>query len=94
MGDRSKLNRDIILALLIDEKANHEYFAHKYNISNKIKKLDKLAFNLDKVEKNRDYLDKDLIKNIYINGKDQLILLNLLNYAKNSKIKLNEFEKT
>ncbi len=96
VGDRSKLNRDIILAtLLIDEKANHEYFAHKYNISNKIKKtLDKLAFNLDKVEKNRDYLDKDLIKNIYINGKDQLILLNLLNYAKNSKIKLNEFEKT
>ncbi len=96
VGDRSKLNRDIILAtLLIDEKANHEYFAHKYNISNKIKKtLDKLAFNLDKVEKNKDYLDKDLIKNIYINGKDQLILLNLLNYAKNSKIKLYEFEKT
>ena len=96
VGNRSKLNRDIILAtLLIDEKANHEYFAHKYNISNKIKKtLDKLALNLDKVEKNKDYLDKDLIKNIYINGKDQLILLNLLNYAKNSKIKLYEFEKT
>ena len=32
-------NRDLILAiLLIDEKNNQEYFCHKYNVSNELKK--------------------------------------------------------
>ena len=35
----SEINADILLAvMLIDEKDNHEYFIHKYNASNKIKK--------------------------------------------------------
>ena len=48
--DHSKLNKEILLAvLLIDEKDNHEYFIHKYNVSNKIKeKL--IRFALDLVE--------------------------------------------
>jgi tRNA nucleotidyltransferase/poly(A) polymerase len=38
--NHSQINRDILLAvLLIDEKNNHEYFAHKYNISNELKKI-------------------------------------------------------
>ena len=90
-----ELNRDVFLAtLLIDERDNHEYFAHKYNISNKMKKtLNICASNMSKIEKNKDYFEQDLIKNIYINGKDQLILLNFLNFAKNSKIKQNDFLK-
>mgnify|MGYP003327692756 CR=1 FL=1 len=33
----SEINRDIVLsALLIDEKDNHEYFIHKYNVSKKL----------------------------------------------------------
>ena len=34
----SQVNKNILLAvLLIDDKDNHEYFAHKYNIANNIK---------------------------------------------------------
>jgi len=41
--NHTEVNRDILLAiLLIDEKDNHEYFAHKYNISNNLK--EKLNF--------------------------------------------------
>ena len=44
-----QLNKDILLSvLLIDKKDNHEYFAHKYNVPNKLKlSLEKLAKNLN-----------------------------------------------
>ena len=36
--DYTQVNKELLLAvLLIDEKNNHEYFAHKYNVSNNIK---------------------------------------------------------
>ena len=36
--DYSHLNRNLLLAgLLIDDKNNHEYFGHKYNISNSVR---------------------------------------------------------
>ncbi len=89
-----KLNKDIILSiLLIDEKDNHEYFSHKYNVSNKLKlSLEKLAKNLNLAQNNKDFFYKDLLKNIYLNGKNHLITLNILNYACNLKIKLQEFK--
>ena len=85
----SEIDKDLLLAiLLIDEKDNHEYFTHKYNTSNKIKEnLKKLAFDLKKIKKNKDYFYKDLIKNIYLNSKNYLINLNLLNFSINSKVR-------
>ncbi len=92
----NQLNKDIILAiLLIDEKDNHEYFAHKYNISNKLKNnIEKLASNLTEIQENKNFFNKDLIKNIYIYGKNNLISLNFLNFTINSKIKLQDFSET
>ena len=89
----SKLNRIIMLAvLLIDEKDNHEYFSHKYNTSNKLKNdLAKFAFNLSEIRKNKNYFDKDLLKNLYISGKEHLIALNLINFTNNPKIKFQDF---
>ncbi len=89
----NQLNKDIILAtILIDEKDNHEYFGHKYNISNKLKNdLDNLASNLNEIQKNKDFFYKDLLKNIYIYGKNNLISLNFINFTINSKIKLQDF---
>ena len=91
-----QLNKDILLSvLLIDEKDNHEYFAHKYNVPNKLKlSLEKLAKNLNLAQNNKDFFYKDLLKNIYLNGKNHLITLNILNYACNPKIKLQEFTNT
>jgi len=92
----SELNRDILLSvLLIDEKDNHEYFIHKYNASNKIKEtLGKFSKNLAKLKNNKDFFEKDLIKNAYINGKNHLIALNLIYFSINSKVKINNFSKT
>ena len=92
----SELNRDILLAiLLIDEKENHEYFLHKYNVSNKIKgALERFNKNLYKIKNNKDFFEKDLIKNVYLNGKNHLIALNIVNFSINSKVKINHFLKT
>ena len=93
--DYSLLNRDILLAvMLIDGKDNHEYFAHKYNVSNKIKNnLAKLTFNLNEIKKNRNFFEEDLPKNIYFEGKNHLIALNIINFSNNKKMKLHDFSK-
>ena len=91
----SNINKDLLLAvLLIDDKNNDEYFSHKYNVSSKIKEtLKKLSSNLIEVKKNKNFFDKDLIKNIYFYGKEHLINLNIINFSINSKIKIDEFSK-
>jgi len=56
--------------LLIDEKDNFEYFCHKYNISNKLKKeLSFISNNYIKFKKEKNYLKQDLKKNTYKLGK-------------------------
>ena len=89
----SQINREILLAiLLIDEKNNHEYFAHKYNISNDIKEnLSLYAKDLKLLTENKDFFDKDLEKNIYLSDKNYLINLNILNFIINSKNKFKDF---
>ncbi len=94
--DFSLINDDILLAvLLLDGKDNHEYFAFKYNIPKKVKEnLEKVALNLNQIRKDKNFLSKDLHKNIYKNGKKYLIALNLINFSINSKIKVDEFNDT
>ncbi len=91
----SNINVDILLAvLLIDEKNNHEYFIHKYNTSNKIKDtLEKFNKNLSKLKNEKEFFEKDLAKNAYLNGKNHLIALNLINFSINSNVKLLNFSK-
>ena len=92
----SKVNEDILLAvMLIDDKENHEYFIHKYNASNKIKEtLEQFNKNLIKLKNDKEFFEKNLIKNVYLNGKNHLIALNLINFSINSKVKINDFNKT
>ena len=92
---QSELNRDILLGiLLIDEKDNHEYFLHKYNASNKIKNmLEKFSKNLIKLRSDKHFFEKDLVKNVYLDGKNHLIALNLINFSINSKVKEKDFSK-
>ncbi len=93
--NNTELNRDILLGtLLIDEKDNYEYFIHKYKASNKIREtLEKLKKNLLILKSNKDFFEKDLIKNLYLNGKNHLIALNLIYYSMNSKVKIIDFSK-
>ena len=92
----SEVNLDILLAvLLIDEKNNHEYFIHKYNASNKTKEvLERFEKNFMKLNNDKEFFERDLIKNIYFNKKNHLIALNLVNFAINSKVKIKDFSKT
>ncbi len=92
----SEVNIDILLAvMLIDEKENHEYFIHKYNVSNKTKEtLEKFNKNLIKLKNDKEFFEKNLIKNAYFNGKNHLVALNLINFSINSKVKINDFTKT
>ncbi len=93
--DYSQPNRSLLLAtLLIDDKNNHEYFSHKYNVSNNIKdNLNLFANNLKLIRENKDFFNQDLEKNIYFYGKNHLIDLNILNYIINGKMKLKDFSK-
>ena len=92
----SKVNLDILLAvLLIDEKDNHEYFIHKYNAPNKIKEiLRKFNKNLKELKNDKEFFEKDLMKNVYSLGKNHLVALNLINFSINSKVKSNDFSET
>ena len=94
--DYIQVNRELLLAvLLIDEKNNHEYFAHKYNVSNNIKEnLHISAKNIILIKGNKYFFNKDLKKNIYLNGKNHLINLNILNFVINEKLKFKDFSET
>ena len=89
----SKINLNLLLAiLLIDKDSNHEYFCHKYNVSNDIKDdLNLLAKNLKLLQNNKDFFTKDIEKHIYLNDKSHLINLNIINFTANSKYNLKNF---
>ncbi len=93
--NQSELNKYILLGvLLIDEKDNHEYFLHKYNVSNKIKEsLIKFNKDLTELKKEKDFFEKDLMKNVYLKGKNHLIAINLIYFSMNQKVKLKDFSK-
>ena len=89
----SSFDKKTLLAiLLIDESNNHEYFSHKYNVSNNLKEtLNLLSKNSINAKKNKEFFGKDLKKKIYFFGRKHLISLNLLFFTINKKLKLRNY---
>ena len=79
------INSDIIFAsMLLDSSNNHQYFFHKYNVSNEIKNNLNLYSELLKIIKsNKEFFLKDLKKNIFLYGKEKIkrvfIIYNTIN---------------
>ena len=91
--DYPQITLNLLLAvLLIDDQSTHEYFSHKYNIPKNIKdNLNSLAKNLKLLQENKSFFNKDLEKNIYLNKKNYLINLNILNFVVNPNLKFKDF---
>ncbi len=80
-----------LAVLLIDQNDSHEYFLHKYNVSNDIKNnLNLMSVNFKNTQSNKKFFQRDLKKNIYFFGKDHLITLNALYFSSVEKIKLKD----
>ena len=91
--NQSNFDKITLLAvLLIDETNNHEYFSHKYNVSNELKEdLNLVAKNFINLQKNKEFFIKNLKKNIYFFGKTHLMKLNTLYFASSKKTKLKNY---
>ncbi len=87
-----KFSKEILLSImLIDEKDNHEYFSHKYNISSNLKdQLDLIAKNFKNLQIDKNFFLSNLRKNAYFFGKKHLLELNTLYFSINKK-KLNDY---
>ena len=73
--------------LLIDSKKSHEYFIHKYNTSNKINEILKLINkNYENLNKDKDFFKKNLKRNIFKVGVDNMKILLCLYLLDKKKI--------
>ncbi len=86
-------NTEILLLsiLLIDLKANHEYFSHKYRVSNKIlNNLNLLGnkFKESKIEK--EFFKKNLKSNLYSIGLKNLKILFSLHLLDKNKVPIKD----
>ena len=73
--------------LLIDLKNNHEYFSHKYNVSNKIRENLALLGNKFKISRDdKEFFKNNLKNNLYALGKKNLKILFSLNLLDKKKI--------
>ena len=83
-------NPELIFSiLLVDEKDNYEYFCHKYKVSNNLKKnLAFIANSYVKCKNEKDFLKKDLKKNIYNYGKENIRMLIKFIYCTEIKLSI------
>ena len=89
LSNSDLLNLDPILvlaALLVDDSSNHEYFCHKYKVSNDIlDRLSILANNFKEYKSDKNFFKNNLRKNIYFLGKNRMKDLALFIFLDNKK---------
>ncbi len=81
------VDRSLIFAsMLLDFSNNHEYFFHKYNVSNEIKNnLNLYSKLLKEIKSNEDFFSRNLKKNIFFYGKEQIKRVFLIHNVVNKK---------
>ena len=86
-------NSEILLLsiLLIDLKDNHEYFCHKYKVSNKTRdNLKLLGSKFKELQTDKEFFKKNLKNNAYNMGLSNLKILFTLNLLNKKKISNKE----
>ncbi len=91
-NDLEKIDVNLILSiLLIDKTNNHEYFCHKYKVSNLIKeKLNSLAEIFLLFQSDKNFIKNNLRKNIYLFGKKNIKLFFYFLFFSNEKMLIKE----
>ena len=90
-----EIDRNIIFSsMLLDYSNNHQYFFHKYNISNEMKDdLNLYAKLLKEIKFNEEFFSKELKRNIFLYGNEQIknifLIYNIV-IKKNLNSKINE----
>jgi len=92
---RDRYDNYLILAsLILDQTNNHEYFCHKYKMSNSIKNRFKyISINFENFVKKNFFLEENLKKLIYLSNKSSVRDLLLFSVCANKKIKTLSIEK-
>ena len=81
----------ILSILLVDSQNNHEYFSHKYKVSNKIlNEINFIGKQFKEMKNNREFFKKKLKENLYNLGIKNIEILFCLYLLDKKKIALNE----
>jgi len=91
---RYKYDNYLILALIIiDESNDHEYFCHKYKVSNNIKnRFKNIALNFNDIKNKKFYLETNIRKLIYFSGRNSVLDLLLFSICVNNREKNFDIE--
>ena len=91
---RYKYDNYLILALIIiDESNDHEYFCHKYKVSNNIKnRFKNIALNFNDIKNKKFYLETNIRKLIYFLGRNNVLDLLLFSICVNNRGKNFDIE--
>ncbi len=81
----------LLSILLVDLKDNHEYFSHKYRISNKIHNtLTLIGNNYKQLKKDKEFFKKKLKTNLYNLGSRNLTILFCLNLLEKKRVNIKK----
>ena len=75
---------DLLSILIVDDKDNHEYFSHKYKISNDLKTNECICSKFFKYQRKKNFFKRS--KRIFNYGKNHIKALNLFNFLNNKKL--------
>ncbi len=84
----------ILASLILDESNDYEYFCHKYKVSNEVKnRFKNISKNMEKLKIKKFFEEKNIKKEIYFLGKDNIIDLLLFSFCSKKGIKSSDAEK-
>ena len=84
----------VLAALILDQSNDHEYFCHKYKVSNSVKnRFENISKNFENLKSKKFYSEESIKKLIYYTNKNYAKDLLLFSKLSNTKIKISDVER-